>query len=86
MQLLPRRQRRRPALLRILLRHWSGELAAVDEFEFAGLFRHGGCDLGHAMPNQIDGGGARQIHVLLARAIPNVYAFCANSYREFSSE
>ena len=57
-------------------------MAAVDEFKRAGLLGHGGDDLSYAMADEIDGGRAGEIKILLALSVPEIGALAADCGRK----
>ncbi len=64
----------------------SGELAGVDEFEFRGLLGHRGGDFRDAMSDEVDGGGAGEIEILVALSVPHVDPLAANGGGEVFAE
>ncbi len=64
----------------------GGELAGVNELQLRGLLGHGGGNFGHAVADEVDGGGSGEIEILVAVGVPDVDAFAANSGGEIFAE
>ena len=72
--------------LGVLFGDRSRELAGVDELQLRGLLGHGGGNFGHAVSDEVDGGGAGEIEIPVAVGVPDVDAFAAHGRGEILAE